>query len=270
MPETTGVVGTDYRMRDADERVVGTVAMVLGHHLPGMVHAVAVRSPHPHARILDIDTSEAAAAPGVLATLTGADLDADPGVDPWFGAQRADQPVLCIGTARYNGDPVALVVAETATQAREAALLVDVDYEELPYVVDEIEAAADGAVAVHDGQPGNVCGSWRLRHGDVERGLEQADRVYDAVYHSPPASHVPMEPHVAVGRWVDGRCEMWTSAQAPHAVRTGLEEMFALGPGGAVVRTLNLGGAYGAKGQIKIEPMVACAARACGRPVRME
>lgn len=257
-------------MPDAEERVVGTVRFVLDHRLPDMVHAKVVRCPLPHARVASIDPEEALKQDGVLAVLTGAQLDADPGVDAYYGAQRADQPVLAIGKARYAGDPVALVVAETRQQAEDAALLVDVAYEELPSVVDEIAAGRAGAPVVHESWPDNNCGRWRLRHGDAEAALAGSDRVYRAVYHSPPAGHVPMEPHVCVARWAGDELTVWTSAQAPHAVRQGLEKMFGLASGRVRVLTFNVGGAYGAKGQIKIEPMVACAARAVGRPVRLE
>lgn len=260
----------DLPMRDAEQRVLGTARFVLDHELPDMVHAVAVRCPLPHARILSVDASDAVAQRGVLAVLTGADLDADSGVDPLFGAQRADQPVLAIGTARYAGDPVALVIAETRRQAQDASVLVDVDYQELAHVVDEVAAGQDGAPVIHADWPDNNCGSWRLRHGDVEQGLAAADRVYHGVYRSPPASHVPMEPHVCVARWSGPDLTVWTSAQAPYAVRRGLARMFGRQPGQVRVLTFTLGGAYGGKGQIKIEPMAACAARAVGRPVRME
>lgn len=264
------VVRTGVAMPDAEERVVGTARFVLDHRLPGMAHAKAVRCPVPHARIANVDPSAALKYDGVLTVLTGAQLDADPGVQPYYGAQRADQPVLAIGKACYAGDPVALVVAETQQQADDAALLVDVDYEELPTVVDEVDAGRPGAPIVHETWPDNNCGRWRLRHGDIDEGLANSDRVYHATYYSPPASHVPMEPHVCVASWEGEQLTVWTSTQAPHAVRQGLERMFDLPPGRVRVRTFNLGGAYGAKGQIKIEPMVACAARAAGRPVRME
>ncbi|HEX5492990.1 MAG TPA: molybdopterin cofactor-binding domain-containing protein, partial [Mycobacteriales bacterium] len=155
-------------------------------------------------------------------------------------------------------------------QAEDAATLVDADYAELPHVLDEVRAGQPGAPLVHDAWPDNNCGRWRLRHGDIERGLAESDRVYHAVYRSPPASHVPMEPHVCVAQWTGDGLTVWTSAQAPHAVRQGLERMFRLDPGDVRVLTLNLGGAYGGKGQVKIEPMTACAARAVGRPVRIE
>jgi CO/xanthine dehydrogenase Mo-binding subunit len=257
-------------MRDAEARVVGTVEFVLDHRVEGMVHAKAVRSPLPHARILGYRVDGAMAMPGVLAVITGADVAADAEVDPYFGTPRADQPLLAIGKARYAGDPVAMVIARTAAQAADAVPFVEVDYEELPYVVDAVEAARPGAPSVHDRWPDNNCGSWKLRHGDCEQALAEADHVFSDTYYSPPASHVPMEPLVCLARWGDDGLEIMTSTQSPHAVRAALESMFGLGEGGARVRTLNLGGGYGAKGQVKIEPMVAYAARFVGRPVRME
>lgn len=264
------VIGTDLRMRDAEARVVGTVEFVLDHRVEGMAHVKAVRCPLPHARILGYQVEDALSMPGVIAVLTGEDLARDGGVDPYFGTPRPDQPVLAIGKARYAGDPVALVIAETAAQAADAAPFVDVDYEELPYLVDAVEAARPGAPVVHDEWPDNNCGSWKLRHGNCERAMQEADRVFSGTYYSPPASHVPMEPFVCVAQWNGDEVEVWTSAQAPHAVRQGLEKVFKLPEDGARVRTLNLGGGYGAKGQVKIEPMAAYAARAVGRPVRME
>lgn len=263
-------IGTDLRMRDAEARVVGTVPFVLDHRVEGMVHARAVRSPLPHAHIRGVAVDEALGMPGVLHVLTGADIARDPGVDPYFGTPRADQPAVAIEKALYAGDPVAIVIAETAAQAADALPYVDVDYEELPYVVDAAEAARPGAPVLHRDHPDNNCASWRLRHGDCDAAMAQADRVFSGVYDSPPASHVPMEPFVCVAAWVGDELDVWTSAQAPHAVRVGLEKMFSLPENGVRVRTLNLGGGYGAKGQVKIEPMVACAARAVRRPVRME
>lgn len=264
------VSGQDLRMRDAVERVVGTLPLVLDRTVPDMTHGRAVRSQFPHAVLRGIDTSAAEAAPGVIAVITGADLQADEGIDPWFGVRRADQPALAIGKVRHVGEPVAVVVAETAREAAEAALLVAVDYDPLDHVVDEVEAMGPDAPTIHDAWPDNECGRWQLRRGDLTAGWEAADRVYEATYRTPPGSHVPMEPHVCLARWEDGALHVWSAAQAPHAVHRALATMFGLDHDDVRVEVLNLGGAYGAKGQVKIEPMVACAARFAGRPVRME
>jgi CO/xanthine dehydrogenase Mo-binding subunit len=257
-------------MRDARERVVGSVDFVLDFKLDGMLHAKAVRSPLPHARIVNIDVSHASQMPGVRKVLTGADLARDDRINVFFGAQKADQPVLAIDKVRYAGEPLALVIAETPRQAADAVPFVDVEYEELPYVVSEEESALPAAPVIHEDSPDNSVARWRISQGDVETGFAQADHIFRTSYYSPPASHVPMEPFVCVAQWKPGELDIWSSAQAPHAVREGLEKMFSMPAGGVRVRTMNLGGGYGAKGQIRIEPMVACAALAVGEPVRME
>lgn len=264
-------IGKDLGLRDATSRVVGTVEFVLDHRIEGMAHARAVRSPVPHARIRGFRVEDALAMPGVITVVTGADVAADDSIDPYYGAPRPDQPLLAMDKTRFAGEAVAIVVADTPAHAAEAVNLVEVDYEELPYLVDADEAALPGAPMLHDKWPDNNCGSWKLRHGDCETALATAAHVFTGTYYSPPASHVPMEPFVCVAEWkAEDDLEVWTSAQAPHAVREGLERMFRLPENGARVRTKNLGGAYGAKGQVKIEPMVAYAARASGRAVRME
>lgn len=265
------LVGTDYRIHDAVDRVVGTLQFTLDHSVPGMVHAKAVRATVPHGTIREIDTATAQEAPGVLAVITGADLAAANGLDPYFGVVRRDQPVLAIDKVRHVGEPVALVVAETRYQAEEAAELVYVDYEEISCVVDAVEAMQPGAPTVHEEWPDNDCGTWRLERGDIEAGWAEADRVYEATYYTPPGSHVPLEPHTALARWEEGnRLHVWSSAQAPHSVRDVLAEMFGLAAEEVRVEVFNLGGAFGSKGQIKIEPMVACAAKLVGRPVKIE
>lgn len=263
--------GADFPMRDAAERVVGTIPFVLDHEVPGMVHAKAVRSPVPHARILDIDASVAKHHPGVLAVITGADLVDHAEIHPYYGSgDIEDHPALAIDKVRYAGEAVALVIAQSSQAARQAVVDVIVDYDELPPVVDEVQAMKDCAPLVHEDHPDNVCARWTLRHGDPDFGFAEADRIYDEVYTSPPASHVPMEPHVCVASWNEGHLEIWTGTQAPHAVREALAKMMRVTPEAVRVHTFNLGGAYGAKTTTKIEPMVACATRIMRRPVRVE
>lgn len=267
----TTYMGRSMPMRDALERVSGTLAYTLNHTVPGMTHARVLRSPYPHARIRSIDASAALELPGVVAVLTGADLGPDSGLQPYFGGQRDDQPIVAIDKVRYVGDPVAVVVAEREEIAAEALFLIDVDYEELPYVVDAEEASGPDAPAVHDEYPDNACGDWTLRHGDIERGWRESDRIYEHVFHSPTANHVPMEPHVSVAQLDDdGTMNVWTATQAPYAVHAELVKILGTTPEQVRVRTFNLGGGYGGKGGVKIEPMVVAAALKAGRPVRLE
>jgi CO/xanthine dehydrogenase Mo-binding subunit len=235
-----------------------------------MAFAVAVRSPVPHALIRSIDADPAREMRGVLAVLTGEDLTADGSLDPLYGGQRDDQPIIAIGKVRYAGEVVALVVAESPAIATEAAGWVDVDYDELPFVVDPVEAMAEGAPVVHDEWPDNDCGTWKLRHGDVEKGWAMADRIYEDTYISPPASHVPMEPHVVLANFDEATgLDVLTASQAPYSVHKALTDVFGLPAERVRVRTLNLGGAYGSKNGVKLEPLVAYATWATKRPVKM-
>ena len=254
---------------DAVARVTGTLPLVQGMSVPNMAHAKVVRSPYPHATVTRVDADEARSMPGVLGVWSGADLDAHPAMDPFFGGMRRDQPILAV-RPRYAGDAVAVVVAETEAQAAAAALAVDIDYDELPYVVDAVAAARPGAPAVHDEGPDNDCGTTRLRHGDIEQGWRESDVIYTDVYTSPPASHVPMEPHVAIAQFDDEDLVVWSSAQSPFLVRNALADIFHMDKERVSVRVLNVGGGYGGKNQVKIEPIVAAAAFLAGRPVRLE
>jgi CO/xanthine dehydrogenase Mo-binding subunit len=264
------LTGTNFPMRDARDRVVGSLPMALNESVPNMAFAVAVRSPVPHARIRSIDAEPARELRGVLAVLTGEDLSADDSLNPLFGGQRDDQPVIAIGKVRYAGEVVALVVAESPEIAAEAVGWVDVDYDELPFVVDPVEAMADGAPVIHDEWPDNDCGTWKLRHGDVAKGWAIADHIYEDTYVSPPASHVPMEPHVVLANFdEDTGLDVLTASQAPYSVHKALTGVFGLPAERVRVRTLNLGGAYGSKNGVKLEPLVAYAAWVMKRPVKM-
>ncbi|MDQ3695726.1 MAG: xanthine dehydrogenase family protein molybdopterin-binding subunit [Chloroflexota bacterium] len=266
----SGYVGAAMPMRDALERVSGTVPFTLNHALPGMAHAKVVRSPYPHALIRGIDPSAALELPGVITVLTRDDLGSESGLHPYYGGSRQDQPVVAIDRVRHVGDAVAVIVAETAAIAADALNLIDVDYEELPYVTDADEASAADAPRLHDAYPGNACGAWTLRHGEIEQGWRESDRVYEHIFRSPTANHVPMEPHVTVAHLDEaGVMNVWTASQSPYAVQAGLMKILNLPAERVRVIVLNLGGGYGGKGGIKLEPMAACAARQAGRPVRL-
>jgi CO/xanthine dehydrogenase Mo-binding subunit len=256
---------------DAVDRVRGTFAFSVDRRVEGTLHAKAVRSVVPHGRILGIDAAEALDMPGVIAVIDGGHVAADPGISPWAGENRPDQPLLAMGKVRFVGEPVAIVVAESRAVAEAAAARVYPDIEELPYVVDAVRAGEPGAPQLHDEWPGNDCGSWTLVHGDAEAAMRTAAHVHTATYSSPTQNHVPMEPHVSTAAWLpDGSLEVWTGTQAPYAVQQRLAEYFGLRKDQVRVRGDNLGGGFGAKLDIKLEGLVALASRAVGAPVRME
>ena len=216
-------IGARVPMVDAHERVTGSLEYVLDMALPGMAEAKVLRSPHAHARIVRIDASRAAALPGVVAVLTGADLVGRDDIVPTYGLFIRDQPPVAIDVVRHAGEPVAAVAALDAATASRALDLIEVDYEPLAAVFDVEAALAPGAPILHPGprllasgrpdivarQPGfagtNVIHLFTQRKGDPAAGFARAEVVIEHVYSSPAASHVSLEPHVALATWTNRR-----------------------------------------------------------------
>lgn len=251
--------------------------------LTNMAYACVVRSPHAHAALRAIDVSAARAAPGVLAVLIGEDAVRD-GIGDiqgmFFGEQRSDpnifrpvQPVLARERVRHVGDRVALVVAETPAQAKDAGELVCVEYEALPHVVTSDAAAAAGAPKVWDAAEDNVC--FRLERGDraaVDAAFARAAHVTAISVHYPRASANPMEPRSAVGRYdrFARRYTLYTGSQQPHRAREFLAATILNVPESDIrVVTPDIGGAFGSRGTVYAEEvLVLWAARVLGRPVK--
>ncbi len=199
---------------------------------PGQLFASMIRSPEAHASISAVDTAEAASAPGVVAVFTGADMAADEvgGVPCGWGVTNKDgtpmvepaHPALAVGRVRHVGDIVAVVIAETKTQAKEAAALVDVSYERLPVVVTSPQAVAEGAPLVWDEAPGNVCFDWEL--GDkaaTDAAFEGAPHVVSLDIVQNRLIPNAIEPRVAIGDYEPARdvYTLYTTTQNPHVIR---------------------------------------------------
>jgi aerobic carbon-monoxide dehydrogenase large subunit len=250
--------------------------------LPRQVHASIVRSPHAHARISGIDTGQAAKAPGVVAVLTGADLAAD-GVGrlPSDGSRKrrdgtpafpTPRPALAHDRVRHVGDPVALVVAETAEQARDAAELVAVDYEPLPAVAATTDALRAGAPAVWPEAPDNIAFVWEAGQRDaVARAFAGAPHVTKLDFVVTRVAAAPLEPRAAVGDY-DRRASRYTlhtGIQHPHALRNLLADILHVPQSHLRVITGEVGGSFGMRSGIYPElVLVLWAARRVGRPVR--
>jgi len=279
------VVGQSVYRTDANPKVTGRALHVGNIEMPGMLHVAVLRSPYAHARITRIEKSKAEALEGVAVVLTGADIAKMPGIDPHFGPAFRDQPILAVERVCYIGDSVVAVAAVDRRTAEDALQLVEVDYEPLPAVHDVIEAAKAGATLVHEqhrpakafadlahvkaGQQSNVCYHFKLRTGDVEKAFAEADRVFEDWFSSPPAQHMPMEPHVTLV-YVDEhqRINVWTASQSPSYVRTELATTFGIPMHRIRVRVPYLGGGYGAKLYAKLEPLVTVLALITKKPVR--
>ena len=250
--------------------------------LEGESHAFILRSPHAHAAIKGIETEAAKAAPGVLAVLTGADIAAE-GVKPMpnmfpvkslDGTERpeTDRPLLAQKRVRYVGDPVALVVADTLAQGRDAAELIEVDYNILPSVTDTYGAAQPGAPLVHDHIEGNLCFDWGKGDQEAtEAAFAEADHVTVLELVNNRVVVNPMEPRAAIGAYdaSEDRYTLFTPTQGTHVLRGAVSGILGLEAEKLRVVTGDVGGGFGMKIFPHPEqPMVVWAAKKVGRPVR--
>jgi CO/xanthine dehydrogenase Mo-binding subunit len=253
------VVGQSVYRKDAVQKVTGQVLHVGNIEMPGMLHVAVLRSPYAHARIMRIDKSRAQALKGVAVVLTGAEVAKMPGVDPHFGPAFRDQPILAVDRVRFVGDPVIAVAAVDKRTAEDALQLVEVEYEPLVAVLDVLEAVKPSSPLVHDelkpaktfadlahvepGHKSNICYHFKLRTGDVEKAFAEADQVFEDMFSSPPAQHMPMEPHVTLVYLDEGqRINVWTASQTPSYVRTELSNTFGIPMNRIRVRIPYLGG----------------------------
>ncbi len=271
------VVGHAPLRVDGLEKVTGAALYTGDLKFPRMLHAHVVRSPHAHAIVRSVNVEKAKAVPGVRAVVTGRDFPLHTGI------YLKDQTIFAIDRVRFVGDPVAAVAAETPEAAMEAASLVEVDYEPLPAVLSVLDGIKEGAPLVHPDmdkytveswitpKPGtNICNHLKVRKGDYEGALKKCKHVIENTFTVPQVQHVPMEPHIVVAR-VDqsGRVEVHTSAQSPFTVRHLLCACFGLSHGDVEVIVPTVGGGFGGKAGINIEPIaVALAMRTNGRPVK--
>jgi CO/xanthine dehydrogenase Mo-binding subunit len=278
-------VGQILPMLDAEERVTGRINYALNIELPGMLVGKILRSPVPHARIIKVDGTRAERLAGVKAVLTRADFSAESGYAGKYGRVFRDQSVVAFDKVRFVGDPVAALAGISDEIVEEALSLISVEYEELPAVFDEEVALKSGAPLVHDPRPeqqpmfsrliqdlpggSNVCSHFKLRRGDVESGFRQSDFVFEDTFRSPAAQHVPLEPHVTIAQFFQGKLTLWTSTQMPHAVRAQMAELFKLPQARVRVVVETLGGGFGSKGSLRLEPIAAFLALKSDRPVKI-
>jgi carbon-monoxide dehydrogenase large subunit len=243
---------------------------------PGMVHAVFLRSPYPHARILSVDTSRALAMPGVHAVFTGADLPEDLGAQPnthLFGERETPYYALARERARYAGEPVAVIVADSQYLAEDARDEVVVDWEPLPSVGDAERALAEDAPLVYDDRdwPDNVAATFEQEMGDVDSAFEDADVVVTERYRIQRQFGCSLETRGVLAEWDQNVDELtlWTSSQIVHIARDLLAAVLGLPEHRIRVIVPRMGGGFGAKFHFyPEETAVALAARATGRPVR--
>lgn len=278
------VIGTSPHRLDGAAKATGNAIYTVDLEVPGMLHAKVLRSPYPHARLLNIDATEAERLPGVVLVLTRENLG---GMNPYFGAAYKDQTVVALTKVRYAGDPVAAVVAQTETIAEQALELIRVEYEELPAVISVRDAVAPGAPLIHEapvkedelhghryGVPEkfrgtNICYAYDYEVGNTAAAFAKADHVFEDTFVFPQIQHYPLEPHAAIARIEDGHVMLWASTQDPFTLQRHIAEFLDIPLNHVRVIVPHIGGAYGGKLSVKNEALTVLLAWKTGKPVKL-
>jgi CO/xanthine dehydrogenase Mo-binding subunit len=278
-----GAVGRSVPRLEGRAKVTGRAEYVHNLRLPGMLYGKICRSTVAHGRIRRIDVTAAQAVPGVHRIVTAQDIRAII-PEPYYGPAFHDQPILALDKVRYAGEPVAVVLATDPHVAEEAAGRIVVDYEELPAVFDEVEAATSKAIVHEVLKPAgtfpdlkhlqgrrntNVALDFHLRRGDVERAFKEAAQVFEHTFHSQQVLHVPLEPFVSVAEPGEPALTIHTASQSPSFVRIEIARLLGRPENRVRVKVPYLGGGFGAKLYIKLEALVAALALLTRRPVKI-
>jgi len=281
MAQNKTEIRTDYR-----EKVSGEARYVTDMLLPNMVYARIIRSPHPHARILSVECNEARAVPGVLGVFSGQDLTPQLCAATRWGLYFNDRPVIATDVVRYAGEPMAVVIAESEAIAEDAIELIDVDYEVLPFVTEGKAALEADAPLVHEkfdvlndfyfrGGPKpvdgtNICHLYEYEQGQVDEAFANASKVVEDDYVFPGIYHYAMEPHAVIADYRDNELELWSNGQTPTAIQRVCSEVFGLPIAKVRVHTPYVGGGFGGKASVKLDPLAAVLSRFVGRPVKLQ
>ena len=283
--EPLNTIGNETARVDAVERVTGQAKYTRDWKLPGMLYAKVLRSPHPHARIVSIDTTEAAALPGVRSIITHEDAQVVWGSGSVNGGRQYNDPTkdatlhrryIFNNPVRFVGDSVAAVAATDRHIAAQALTLIKVDYEELPFVLEPEESLADGAPQIWP--EGNLCPDFRGELnpmvsdiGDVEAGFEEADRVFEERYETSFIHNAQMEPRCALAHWQRDKLVLYTPSQGISNCRHDTARDLGLEDHQVQVITKYMGGGFGNKNQNQDADLVAATlSRRAGVPVMLE
>ena len=282
---TFDVVGTRPVRHDGVDKVTGRAAYGADANWPGMLHGAVLRSPHAHARIVSIDTRAAEATPGVKAVIVGTDLP-DTHAAISLGEAAIDlrdisHSMIAREKVLYHGQAVAAVAATTIDAAREAAEKIVVQYEVLKPVLTVDDAMAPDAPILHPtlktkgappeaAGPTNVAQEMHLKRGDINAGFAEADVVVEREFRTPTVHQGYIEPHACIARCgEDGRAVVWCSTQGPFVVRDACAAMVGLDPAHVKVIPSEIGGGFGGKIVVYLEPLALALSRTAHRPVKM-
>ena len=276
-------VGRSLPRLEARDKVTGRAEYTHTMRLPGMLHAKIFRSTVAHGRIRSIDTRAAKAVPGVHRVVTSEDVrKVIP--SPYYGPAFHDQPILAIDKVHFVGEPVAVVLAADPHVAEEAAQLIVAEYEELPAVFDEVEAA-DNKTLVHEelkpagtfadlkhlkGRKGtNIALDFKLRRGDVDKAFAEAAHVFEHTFHTQKVLHLALEPFASIADWNERGVTIYTASQGPSFVRTEIARLLGWPENRVRIKVPYLGGGFGAKLYIKMEALATALSMIARRPVKV-
>lgn len=266
------VVGSSVARADARGHVTGRTQFYEDMNFPGMLHLKMVRSTHHHARIKALDVEPALKVPGVVRVLTARDVP-----NNWYtvlrliGVEPNDEPVLAEDTVRYEGEPICAVLAESRQAAMEGARRVEVAYEELTPVFDTEEAVKAAPFTTHGTNyfvyEGHECR--RIRFGDVEKGIAEADHIIEHRYESSPIEHAPTEPTGCIARPEgNGRITVYSDTQALYFTLDNMALILGIPFNKLRLVGGTVGGGFGGKVDVIVEPIAALGAMLTNRPVK--
>ena len=264
-------IGKRVPIRDAASKVTGRKVYVGDMKLPGMLYAKVLFSPKAHAKIIRIDTSEAEKLPGVCAVATYLNT---PQIRynsalRFIEHQIPNTERIFDDTVRFVGDRVAAVAAETLEIAEKAVGLIKVEYEELPVMLTVEDAIKEDAYPIHEG--GNIVGQAHVEAGDVEKAFAECDYVIEDKFTTQPIHHAALEPHVAIADWsYDDKLTIYSPCQNTFGFRVILGQIFGLPYSKIRLLSPAIGGAFGGKLEMTIEPVVAVLSKMTRRPVKLE
>lgn len=267
MSEKFEVIGKSVEKIDARVKVTGQAKYTGDLKFPNMLVGKILTSPHAHARILNIDTSEAEKLPGVKGVITHKDV---PSLKYGISPARWDENIFCIDKVRFVGDKVAAVAAVDEAIAYQALDLIKVDYEVLPAVLDPLRAMDEDAPQIHDEYPRNINIEVHQNFGDVEKAFAEAFLVRTDRFEGQRAYHSPIEPHSAISFWENEKLTIYCSTQSPHYFQYYIARQFGLPMGNVRILKTHLGGGFGGKLEpTGLEFAGAALAKITGRPVKM-
>ena len=262
------LIGKSIPRIDSVSKATGQALYTADLKLPRMLHAKVLRSPHPHARIIDIDTSEAERLPGVKAVITGKDTH---GVKWGVFPYTQDHEMIPRDKVRFIGEEVAAVAADTGEIAKAALSLIRVQYEELPAVFEPDGAMESGAPLVHEEHGSNINVHVNIDVGDVDAAFEDADIILEDTFTSQGETYAMMEPYAVVANYDrDGYLDLWIPNAGPHVRAKALSNLLKLPLNRVRVRKITIGGAFGGRSEVSPSDVVcALLAMKSGRPVKL-